>query len=154
MARELPARPRTNGRKTVETVDPGRDPRGRFMAGAPPGPGRPANGFARYRAALHTAVLAEVDAADVRGLVRTLVRLGKRGNLAAVRLFFEHVLGPLPAPVDPDEVAAHELQVRRRRPTLVDWLALSDEQADREPSQGADTEDPDAGPAEADELPP
>jgi hypothetical protein len=145
MARHLPAV--LNGLETGKTV---RDDKGRFVAGSAPGPGRPANPYSRWQAELHTAALAEVGVTDVRALVRTLLRLGKGGNLAATRLVFEWIIGPPPTPVHPDRLAEDELAVRRGLPTLVDWVSLADEQADREP-RAVDPADED--PAEPEALP-
>src|SRR5919108_4514254 len=129
MARELPARTRTNGLKTVETVDPGRDPRtGRFVPGNPGG-GRPANPFARAQRELRGALLAEVTPADVQTVLRQVIRLAKRGHLPAVELLLKWVLGGPPPAVDPDRLEEHELSVKRGRPTLVDALALGEPQA-------------------------
>jgi hypothetical protein len=63
--------------------------------------------------------------------LRTFVRFTP--NLAATELILKWTLGRPPPAVDPDRLDAHELDVRRGRPTLVDWMALADEQADREP---------------------
>jgi|SRR5919109_3201449 hypothetical protein len=138
MARDLPAvLPGGNGRKPPT---PERDARGRFVAGASPGPGRPANPFARYQAELRAALLAEVTPADVRTVLRQVIKIAKRGHLPAVELLLKWVLGAPPAPVDPDRLDEDELRVRRGRPALVDWLALSDEPADRAPAE-ADPEE-------------
>jgi hypothetical protein len=118
------------------------------VPGAPPGPGRPANSFGRYQAELRGALLAAVSPADLRAITRTVIRLAKRGHVPAVELLLRWTLGAPPAPVDPDRLDEHELSVRRGRPTLVDWLALADEQADREPAAmgqeeaGLDEEEP------------
>src|ERR671922_401476 len=80
MGQDLPARTFLNGPKTGET---GRDARGRFVPGNPGG-GRPANPFARQQAQLRQTVLDEVNEADLRAVVRKVLRLAKLGNLAAV----------------------------------------------------------------------
>jgi hypothetical protein len=140
MARDLPAV--LNG---VETGKTGRDALGRFTTGGPPGPGRPVvNAFARYQGELRGVLLAELKPADLRAVIRQVLRLAKRGNLAATELLLKWTLGGPPPAVDPDRLDEHEISVRRGRPTMVDALALSDEQADRAP---ADEETPD----EADE---
>jgi hypothetical protein len=137
MGRDLPAV--FNGVKSVQTA--GRDSRGRFVAGAPAGPGRPRNPYARAQAALRVAVLDEVDERDLRAVVRTVLRLAKRGNVPATELLFKWIVGPPPEPTHPDCVDAHELQVRRSLPTLVDLMALADEQADRAPTADDEAED-------------
>jgi hypothetical protein len=137
MARDLPATV-LNGSKTVKT---GRDALGRFTAGALPGPGRPvANPFGRYQAELRAVLLAEVKPGDLRAILRKVVQLARRGNLAATELLLKWSLGGPPPAVDPDRLDEHEISVRRGRPTLVDAMTLSDEQADRAP---ADEETPD-----------
>jgi hypothetical protein len=131
MARHLPARTVFNGLETGKT---GRDHKGRFVAGVPLGPGRPvANPFARYQAELRAALLAEVTPADVRTILRKVIRIAKRGHLPAVELLLRWVLGGPPPARDPDTLDADEMRVRKGKPTLVDWLSLADEQADRAP---------------------
>lgn len=76
------------------------------------------------------ALLAEVSPADVRVILRQVIRIAKRGHLPAVELLLKWVLGAPPAPVDPDRLDEHELDVRRKRPTLLDQLALADDQTD------------------------
>jgi hypothetical protein len=150
VARDLPARAVFNGPKPVQT---GRDVKGRFLPGAPPGPGRPANPYARQQAALRVAVLDEVDERDLRAVVRTVLRLAKRGNVPATELLFKWIVGPPPEPTHPDFVGAHELQVRRSLPTLVDRMALTDEQAVRVPVVDEDAEEDPETPAIEDEPP-
>jgi hypothetical protein len=50
-------------------------------------------------------------------------------------------LGGPPAVVDPDALDADEMRVRKGKPTLVDWLSLADEQADREPAAVVDADE-------------
>jgi hypothetical protein len=152
MARDLPARPVLNGPQTVAN---GRDARGRFVAGAPPGPGRPvANPFGRHQTELRAALLAEVSPADIRTILRQVIKIAKRGHLPAIELLLKWTLGAPLAPIDPDKLDAHELEVRRSRPTLVDWMTLTDGQADREPAEHADAEaDLDEPPAVEAEAP-
>jgi hypothetical protein len=141
MARDLPAVFR--GENGGKPLTPARDARGRFMAGASPGPGRPANPFARYQGELRRALAAEVTPADLQAVIRQVVKLAKRGSIQATELLLKWTLGG-PAPVvDPDRLDEHELSVRRGRPTLVDAMTLADEQADREPAANTDEEEPD-----------
>jgi hypothetical protein len=140
MARDLPARTVLNGRETVQT---GRDAKGRFVAGAPAGPGRPpVNPFARYQAELRQGLLAEVTVADFRAVIRKVLTMAKRGHLPSAELLLKWTLGGPPPVVDPDRLDEHELSVRRGRPTRVDALALADEQADREPAALEADDDP------------
>jgi hypothetical protein len=149
MARDLPAvLPGGNGGK------PARDAQGRFVAGAPPGPGRPANPFARYQAELRGALLAEVSPADVRTILRQVLRIAKRGHLPAVELLLKWVLGAPPAPVDPDRLDEHELSVKRGRPTLLDQLTLADAPADHELDPAAAAEADAGEDLDAADLPP
>jgi hypothetical protein len=150
MARELPAV--LHGSKTVAN---GRDPAtGRFLPGNAGG-GRPANPFARRQAEIRGVLLAAVTPADVRAILRQVIRLAKRGSLPATELLLRWTMGGPPPAIDPDKLEAHELEVRRSRPTLVDWLTLADEQADREPAAvDPPAEDPDEAPALAGEAPP
>jgi hypothetical protein len=144
MARDLPAV--LNGGKPHYT---GRDVKGRFMPGAPPGPGRPANPYARQQAALHVAVLDEVKEGDLRAVVQKLLRLAKLGNLAAVELLFKWIIGPPPEPTHPDFLRAHEFAGRRAQPGLVDELAL----AERLPAADEDAEEDPETPTIEDEAP-
>jgi hypothetical protein len=67
--------------------------------------------------------------------VRQVVKIAKHGHLPAVELILKWTLGAPPAPIDPDRLDEHELAVRRGRPTLLDQLALTDDQADRAPAE-------------------
>jgi hypothetical protein len=138
MGQDLPARTVFNGPKTGET---GRDARGRLVPGNPGG-GRPANPFARQQAQLRQTVLDEVNEADLRAVVRKVLRLAKLGNLAAVELLFKWVIGPPPMPVHPDRVAEDELSVRRGMPTMIDRMLLAGEPGEAPacmPDQAAET---------------
>jgi hypothetical protein len=121
MARDLPAV--FNGAKPVQT---GRDVRGRFVAGAPPGPGRPANPYARQQAALRVAALAAVEEGELRAVVRKLLSLAKRGSIPAAECLFKWIIGPPPEPTHPDFLRAHDFAARRAQPGLVDELALEE----------------------------
>ena len=70
--------------------DPGRDGLGRFTRGNPGGPGNPhAPRVAQLRAALLEAVTAD----DVRAVLLALISEAKGGNVQAIRLFLDRVLG-------------------------------------------------------------
>jgi hypothetical protein len=123
MAQDLPAV--SNGTKTVANGTTGRDARtGRFLPGNPGG-GRPANPFGRYQRELRAAVLAAVSPTDLQAVVRTVLRLAKRGHVPSVELLLKWTLGGPPPAVDPDRIDEHELSVKRGRPTLIDELALA-----------------------------
>jgi hypothetical protein len=134
MARDLPARTVFNGPQTVAN---GRDARGRFVAGAQPGPGRPvaANPFARYQAELRGALLAEVRPADLRAVIRQVLRLAKRGHVPSVEILLKWVLGGPPPALDPDKLDAHEREVRANRLTMLDQLALAELPAEVDPDE-------------------
>jgi hypothetical protein len=90
-------------------------------------------------------VLAEVSPADVRTVLRQVLRIAKRGHLPAVELLLKWVLGAPPVPVDPDRLDEHELSVKRGRPTLLDQLALGEAgEADNQDNTPAAPEAPDA----------
>jgi hypothetical protein len=138
MASDLPAVLR--GAKTGRN---GRDPAtGRFLPGNAGG-GRPANPFARYQAELRKALVAEVTPADVRAVMRQVVKIAKRGHLPAVDLLLRWTLGGPPPAIDPDFIEAHEQSVKRSRPTLIEALALG------EAPDPEDLDDAPAGEAEA-----
>jgi hypothetical protein len=145
MARDLPAV--FNGAKPVQT---GRDGRGRFVAGAPPGPGRPANPYARQQAALRVAVLAAVEEGDLRAVVRKVLHLAKRGSIPAAECLFKWIIGPPPEPTHPDFLRAHEFAARRAQPSLVDELALAERPPLEDQAADPDAED---GPEEEFSLP-
>jgi hypothetical protein len=138
MARDLPARQRRlDGPKTVAN---GRDAKGRFLPGNPGGGRPPSNPFARYQAELRGVLLAEVRPADLRAVVRQVLRLATRGHLPAVELLLKWTLGGPPPALDPDKLDSHEREVRMGRLTIVDQLAQGEL-----PPAG---EDPVAAPAE------
>lgn len=79
-----------------------RDAAGRFTVGNRGGPGNPhIQRVAEFRAAMLAAVTPE----DVQSVVRALVNLATRGNVAAARELLERVCGrvPLAEPLTPDE---------------------------------------------------
>lgn len=68
----------------------GRDERGRFVRGCPPGPGNPlAQRVARLRAALLSAVGAE----DIRAVVQALLQQAKGGDVGAAKVLLSWCLG-------------------------------------------------------------
>jgi hypothetical protein len=75
---------------------------------------------------LRAAVLAEVTPADVRTVLRQVLRLAKRGHLPAVELLLKWILGGPPPALDPDKLDAHEREVRTGRLTMLDHLALGE----------------------------
>lgn len=68
----------------------GRDANGRFVKGNAGGPGNP---FARRVAQLRAVLMESVTDEDMRDVVQTLVTLAKAGDVAAIKLLFERLLG-------------------------------------------------------------
>jgi hypothetical protein len=85
--------------------DNGRDPRGRFTAGNPGGPGNP---FARQVAALRSALVRRVTEEDIEQIAAAVVTQAKMGNLAATKLLFRYGLGKPAEVVNPDTLDIQE----------------------------------------------
>jgi hypothetical protein len=102
----------------------GRDPRGRFAKGNIGGPGNP---FARKAAALRTALFEAVTDEDIRFIAAQLVAEARLGDLPAIKLLFQYVLGKPAAAVDPDTLDLHELGLYRQAPTPAEFQETSDE---------------------------
>jgi len=71
--------------------DNGRGPDGRFAKGNPGGPGNP---HAKKVHRLRSALLNAVKPQDVTEIIKKLVELSKAGDVAAMRLLFDRLLGP------------------------------------------------------------
>src|SRR5260370_3516385 len=98
----------------AQAASSGRDARGRFAKGNVGGPGNP---FARKVAELRTALIDTVTAEDMRFIAEQLVVIARLGDLAAIKLLFQYVLGKPAAAVDPDTLDLHELDLYRRGPS-------------------------------------
>jgi hypothetical protein len=83
----------------------GRDARGRFTAGNKYGPGNP---FARQTAELRKALLEVVTPEEMRQVAFTLLLRAKTGNLAAIKLLLQYVIGKPAEGVDPDRLEVEE----------------------------------------------
>jgi len=83
----------------------GRDSRGRFAPGNPGGPGNP---HARKVAELRQALVNFVTAEDMKEIALILKEKAKMGNLAAIKLLFQYVLGKPLAATDPDRLDVDE----------------------------------------------
>ena len=83
----------------------GRDPRGRFAAGNPGGPGNP---FARRVGALRSALVKCVQEEDIAAVARALIEKARNGDIAAAKLLFGYVLGKPSEAVNPDRLDAQE----------------------------------------------
>lgn len=108
--------PSTNGSN-------GHDTTGRFAAGNSLGRGNP---HAAQVARLRSAMLAAVSEDDMKATIGKLVELAKGGDVAAIKLLFDRVLGKVVAveepPVSSPERAAKiaEIVERIRRARLAD----------------------------------
>jgi hypothetical protein len=95
----------------------GRDSRGRFAKGNLGGPGNPYN---RRVAELRRIMLEEVSDDAMRCIIQVLLFKAQSGDLAAIKLVLQYVLGkPTPAP-DPDAVERHEPQPEQQTPRQAD----------------------------------
>jgi hypothetical protein len=87
------------------TPPPGRDARGRFAPGNPGGPGNP---FARQSARLRQVLLEVFDEQEMRQVAFTLRLLAQSGNLTAIKLVLQYLIGKPGAAVDPDRLEVEE----------------------------------------------
>jgi len=94
-------------------ADDGRDARGRFAARNAGGPGNP---FARRVAELRTVLLETVTDDELRIVAGQFMVKAKFGDLAAIKLLFQYVLGKPAATVDPDALDVQEVEMFRRAP--------------------------------------
>jgi hypothetical protein len=99
----------------------GHDERGRFTYGNEGGPGNP---FARRVAQLRKVMLECVTDQEMEVIVCELVVQAKMGNLAAIKLLFQYILGKPAAVVDPDSLDHHEVELFRRAPELGLFLEM------------------------------
>src|ERR1700730_10104981 len=93
-----PAEP-THAQEPQPTDNGGRDAQGRFTAGNSGGPGNP---FARRVAELRKVLLETVTDSALRIGTGPLMVKAKFGDLAAIKLLFQYVLGKPAATVNPD----------------------------------------------------
>jgi hypothetical protein len=82
-----------------------RDANGRFAPGNEGGPGNP---FARHVAKLRAALVNSVTEADMQQIADDLRIQAKLGNVEALKLLFQYVLGKPPQPVNPDTLDIEE----------------------------------------------
>jgi len=85
----------------------GRDAQGRFVKGNGGGPGNP---FARKVAQLRAALVNFVTQEEMKQIALVLKEKAMGGDLAAIKLLFQYVLGKPAATVDPDRMAIDEWQ--------------------------------------------
>jgi hypothetical protein len=117
-------RPHASPLNDQPPANSGRDPRGRFTKGNIGGPGNP---FARKAAALRTALFEAVTEEDIRFIAAQLVVEARLGDLPAIKLLFQYVLGKPAAAVDPDTLDLQELDLYQRAPTPAQFRETSDE---------------------------
>jgi hypothetical protein len=86
---------------------PGRDQRGRFVAGNQRGPGNP---FARRVAGLRQVLLDTVTDDDLRAIAAKLIQMARDGDVAAARLLLAYTVRRPAAVVDPDTLDAQEVK--------------------------------------------
>jgi hypothetical protein len=85
----------------------GRDEQGRFSKGNKGGPGNP---FARKVAELRAALVNFVTEDDMKHLAFVLKMRAEGGDMQAMKLLFQYVLGKPPETVDPDRLDVDEWQ--------------------------------------------
>jgi hypothetical protein len=91
----------------------GRDRGGRYIGGNAGGPGNP---FARRVAQLRAVLLETVTDEELRIVAGQLMVKAKFGDLAAIKLLFQYVLGKPATTVNPDAVNVEEVELYRRAP--------------------------------------
>jgi hypothetical protein len=99
----------------------GHDELGRFVAGNAGGPGNP---FARRVAQLRKVMLECVTDKEMEIIVCELVIQAKMGNLAAIKLLFQYILGKPAAVVDPDTLDHQEVDLFRSAPAPGEYLEM------------------------------
>src|SRR5437870_6656618 len=94
---------------TEQTATSGsdRDTKGRFAAGNAGGPGNP---FARQTAQLRAALVQRVTSEDMGVIADELIFKARNGNLAAVKLLFQYVIGKPTVAVNPDTLDVQEFR--------------------------------------------
>jgi hypothetical protein len=90
-----------------ERKNSGRDARGRFTPGNTGGPGNP---FARKVAELRKTLVNFVTEDDMKHIAFVLKERAMGGDLAAIKLLFEYILGKPTEGVDPDRLDLDEWQ--------------------------------------------
>jgi hypothetical protein len=83
----------------------GRDANGRFTKGNAGGPGNP---YARQTARIRSALIERVSEEDMIVIADALVLRARNGELAAIKLLFQYVIGKPTAAVNPDTVDIEE----------------------------------------------
>jgi hypothetical protein len=76
-------------------------------------------------AALRTALIETVTEEDMRAIAQQLVVMARLGDMAAIKLLFQYVVGKPAAAVDPDTLDHEELELYRRGPTAAQVQELA-----------------------------
>ncbi len=104
----------TNNQVANGQAAEGRDPRGRFAKGNGGGPGNP---FARQTAALRQALISTVTEENMKHVAYVLIQKAQGGDLAAIKLLFQYVLGKPAEAVNPDTLDVQEWQLLQQQST-------------------------------------
>src|SRR5262245_43627356 len=111
--------PHTNGSSAKPR--PVRDANGRFVNGNPGGPGNP---FARKVAALRKALIHFVTVDDMKHVAFILKEKAMGGDLVAIKLLFQYVLGKPAETVDPDRLDIEEAKIQDEHYEAVEEPAM------------------------------
>src|SRR5262245_48271557 len=84
-----------------QAADGGRDTRGRFAKGNRGGPGNP---YARQVALLRKTLVNFVTEDDMKHIAFVLKMKAESGDIAAIKLLFQYILGKPTESVDPDRL--------------------------------------------------
>src|SRR5437870_3167336 len=106
-APEAPAPEVRAEQTTASGGDKDRDTKGRFAAGNAGGPGNP---FARQTAQLRSALVQRVTSEDMGVIADELIFKARNGNLAAIKLLFQYVIGKPTVAVNPDTLDVQEFR--------------------------------------------
>jgi hypothetical protein len=96
-----------NAERPAGAKDSHRDAQGRFIGGNPGGPGNP---FARQVAEMRRALLSCITYEEMRVIGGQLVVKAKMGDLAAIKLLFQYVIGKPTDSVNPDTLDHQEME--------------------------------------------
>src|SRR5437667_7057604 len=106
-----PTTPQTAETATPETQEStGRDAKGRFTLGNPGGPGNP---YARQTAHIRRVMLSLVQAEHIAIFYNAVLKKMAEGNVSAMRLYAEYMMGKALKGLEPDRMDAHEWEVQK-----------------------------------------
>src|SRR5207244_3383920 len=138
---------RANGKPQAAS---GRDANGRFVKGNPGGPGNP---FARKVAALRKALINFVTVDDMKHVAFILKEKAMSGDLAAIKLLFQYVVGKPTETVDPDRLDIEEVKLQDEHYEVVEQPAMLAEMYAGIPLGEPDAEDLEDEPDEMEDEP-